>query len=120
MDRLIATSKPGDLVIITYSGHGTQVPAYSNWKDVDGKLANEQIVLSGFAFNGPAQHEAIVNFEMRAWLSRLDAKGVDAIVVWDSCFGGGMRGVEAQGGPSKCARRIRLPTRSWKAPFRAS
>jgi hypothetical protein len=98
MERLIATSKPGDLVIITYSGHGTQVPAYSNWKEVDGKLANEQIVLSGFAFSGPAQHEAIVNFEMRAWASRLDAKGVDTLVVWDSCFGGGMRGVEPQWG----------------------
>ena len=98
MDRLVTTSQPGDLVIVTYSGHGTQVPAYSNWKHVDGKPANEQVVLSGFAFKGAAQHEAIVNFEMRAWLARLDAKGVDTVVVWDSCFGGGMRGVDPDAG----------------------
>jgi hypothetical protein len=117
MDRLIATSKPGDLVIITYSGHGTQVPAYSNWKDVDGRLADEQIVLSGFAFKGPAQHEAIVNYEMRAWLSRLDAKGVDAIVVWDSCFGGGMRGVEAEGGPIQVRAAHQTPDAKLESTF---
>ena len=117
MDRLFATSKPGDLVIITYSGHGTQVPAYSNWKEIDGKLANEQIVLSGFAFNGPAQHEAIVNFEMRAWLSRLDAKGVDTVVVWDSCFGGGMRGVEAQGGPIQVRAAHQTPDAKLESTF---
>ena len=65
---------------------------------VDGKPADEEIVLSGFSFNGPAQREAIVNFEMRAWLSRLDAKGVDTLVLWDACFGGGMRGVEPECG----------------------
>ena len=42
--------------------------------------------------------EIIVNPEIRAWLSRLDAKGVDALVVMDSCFGGGMREVDPRTG----------------------
>jgi hypothetical protein len=39
-----------------------------------------------------------VNPEMRAWLSRLDAKGVDALAIMDSCFGGGMREVDPRTG----------------------
>ena len=93
MDKLVQTSKPGDLVIISYSGHGMQVPEYKNWQGLDKKGVNEQIALSGFSFEGHNADEVVVNVEVRAWLSRLDAKGVDTLVIWDSCFGGGMRGV---------------------------
>jgi Caspase domain len=98
MDSLVAESKPGDLVLFAFAGHGMQVPEYPHWKGIDRDGVNEQIVLSGFSFSGAGAGEIIVNLEMRAWLSRLDAKLVDTLVVMDSCFGGGMRTVDPRTG----------------------
>jgi hypothetical protein len=98
MDSLVAESKPGDLVLFTYAGHGMQMPEYARWQGIDPDGVNEQIALSGFSFSGEGVDEIIVNPEIRAWLSRLDAKGVDAIVIMDSCFGGGMREVDPRTG----------------------
>src|SRR3984957_11201912 len=98
MDSLVAESKPGDFVLFAYAGHGMQVPEYSRWQGIDRDGVNEQIALSGFSFSGAGAGEIIVNLEMRAWLSRLDAKQVDTLVVMDSCFGGGMRQVDPRTG----------------------
>ena len=49
-----------------------------------------------FQFFRPEYGKSFVNIEMRAWLARLDAKGVDTVLVMDSCFGGGMRGVDGR------------------------
>ncbi|MGA8446284.1 MAG: caspase family protein [Roseiarcus sp.] len=98
MDSLVAESKPGDLVLFGYAGHGMQTPEYARWQGIDPDGVNEQIALSGFSFSGEGVDEIIVNPEIRAWLSRLDAKGVDAVVIMDSCFGGGMREVDPRTG----------------------
>jgi hypothetical protein len=98
MDSLVAESKPGDFVLFAYAGHGMQVPEYSRWQGIDRDGVNEQIALSGFSFSGAGAGEIIVNLEMRAWLSRLDDKQVDTLVVMDSCFGGGMREVDPRTG----------------------
>ncbi|HEX9170013.1 MAG TPA: caspase family protein [Roseiarcus sp.] len=98
MDSFVAESKPGDFVLFSYAGHGMQTPEYARWQGIDPNGVNEQIALSGFSFNGDGVDEIIVNPEIRAWLSRLDAKGVDALVIMDSCFGGGMREVDPRTG----------------------
>lgn len=98
MGAFVTESKPGDLVVFAFAGHGMQVPEYPLWRGIDRDGVNEQIVLSGFSFSGPGAGEIIVNLEMRAWLSRLDAKMVDTLVVMDSCFGGGMREVDPRTG----------------------
>ena len=98
MDSLVAELKPGDLVLFAYAGHGMQTPEYARWQGIDPDGVNEQIALSGFSFSGEGVDEIIVNPEIRAWLSRLDAKGVDAVVIMDSCFGGGMREVDPRTG----------------------
>ena len=98
MNDLIKNSKKGDPAIISYAGHGMQTPEYPRWKGLSRSGASEQIALSNFSFSGPGAGEIIVNIEMRAWLSRLDAKGVDTVLVMDSCFGGGMRGVDPRSG----------------------
>jgi hypothetical protein len=98
MDALVAESKPGDFVLFAYAGHGMQVPEYPRWQGIDRDGVNEQVALSGFSFSGAGAGEIIVNLEMRAWLSRLDAKQVDTLVVMDSCFGGGMREVDPRTG----------------------
>jgi hypothetical protein len=98
MDSFVADSKPGDFVLLAYAGHGMQTPEYARWQGIDANGVNEQIALSGFSFSGDGVDEIIVNPEIRAWLSRLDAKGVDALVIMDSCFGGGMREVDPRTG----------------------
>lgn len=94
MDRLVSESKSGDLVIISYSGHGMRVSAYKRWDGLDKSGLHSQMALSNFSptdmKNG---HEVIVDREMRAWYARLDAKGVDVLVVMDTCYGGKMRDV---------------------------
>ena len=98
IDSFVAESKPGDFVLFAFAGHGMQTPEYPRWQGIDADGVNEQIALSGFSFSGDGVGEIIVNPEIRAWLSRLDAKGVDALVVMDSCFGGGMREVDPRTG----------------------
>jgi len=98
MDSFVAESKPGDFVLFAFAGHGMQTPEYPRWQGLDVDGANEQIALSGFNFSGDGAGETIVNPEIRAWLSRLDAKDVDALIIFDSCFGGGMRAVDPRTG----------------------
>jgi hypothetical protein len=98
MDSFVTESKPGDFVLFTFAGHGMQTPEYPRWQGIDADGVNEQIALSGFSFSGEGVGEIIVNPEIRAWMSRLDAKGVDALVIMDSCFGGGMREVDPRTG----------------------
>jgi Caspase domain len=93
MNNLIASSKAGDLVFITFAGHGMRVREYPRWAGLDASGASSQIVLSSYGRSGD-MHDIIVDKEMRAWLARLDTKGVDVLVVIDACFGGNMRQVD--------------------------
>jgi hypothetical protein len=96
MDRLVNESKSGDLVVIAYSGHGMRVRGYKRWDGKNRNAYHSQIALANFSTrpsdpkNG---HEVIVDGEMRAWYSRFDAKGVDVVVIMDTCYGGHMRQV---------------------------
>ena len=98
MNALVDRSRAGDFVLIAYAGHGMQTPEYKAWKGLDPNGVNEQIALSNFDYKGDGAGEVIVNPEFRAWYARLDAKGVDTLVVIDSCFGGGMRSVDPRSG----------------------
>ena len=99
LDRLVAESRAGDLVLISFAGHGLQVPEYEAWKGIDPDGVDEEIALSGFSFSGEGVRDVLVNKELKAYLARLDAKGVDVLVAMDSCFGGGMsRAVDPRSG----------------------
>jgi formylglycine-generating enzyme required for sulfatase activity len=91
MDRLVSESKSGDLAIIAYAGYGMQAPRYRRWDGRDLNAYHAQIALSNFSPTLRNGHEIIVDGEMRAWYSRLDANGVDVLVVMDTSFGGHMR-----------------------------
>ncbi|MBO0753684.1 MAG: caspase family protein, partial [Bradyrhizobiaceae bacterium] len=99
MDRLVAQSKSGDLVLITYSGHGMRVRGYKRWEGKNRSPFHSQMVLANFSPSDDNKgHEVIVDAEMRAWYYRLDAKGVDMLVVMDTCYGGHMREVVSNSG----------------------
>jgi hypothetical protein len=93
MDRLVSESKSGDLAIIAYSGHGMRVRGYKRWDGKNRNAYHSQMALSNFSPTEKNGHEVIVDAEMRAWYARLDAKGVDVLVVMDTCYGGHMRDV---------------------------
>jgi hypothetical protein len=103
MNDLVEVAQPGDLVFISYAGHGMQSWEYPRWKGLSRSGFNEQIALSDVSFSGPGTGEVIVNIEMRAWLSRLNAKGVDTIVVMDANFHGDRCGCDGAPGEWRSA-----------------
>jgi hypothetical protein len=88
MERLIGSSKSGDLAIILFAGHGTQLPELIKGSEPDGM--DEVFLLTGFSRKGPGTAERIVDDEFNAWLFRLKAKGVDVLFIADTCHGGGL------------------------------
>ena len=46
MDKLLGDSKAGDLVIISFSGHGMRVPELAQWKGHDPGGLSEEFVLA--------------------------------------------------------------------------
>ena len=91
MNRLVQELRSGDLVIVSFAGHGMRVPLFPKWTTFDPSPTSTQIVLSGYGRSGTAAQDIIFDKEMRAWLARFDAKGVDVLVAIDACFGGGFR-----------------------------
>jgi Caspase domain/Domain of unknown function (DUF4384) len=98
MNRLVEESKSGDLSIIAFSGHGMRVRTYRQWQGLDASGVQTQVALSRFGRSLDTGHEVVVDREMRAWLARFDAKGVDVLIIIDTCYGGAMRDVAAFAG----------------------
>jgi Caspase domain len=95
MNRLVAQAKAGDLVIITFAGHGMQVPERVKGSKPDGLdeaylLYNFDRSSSGARYSPTRPPDMIIGPEMKHWLGQFDAKDVDVVYVVDSCFGGGM------------------------------
>jgi hypothetical protein len=88
LERLINQARPGDLVIITYAGHGSQVPAQVKTAANGGM--EEIFILTDFDQEGAGMQERLFDKEIFVWLSRLEAKGATVIFLADSCHGGGM------------------------------
>lgn len=88
MNRLVEVSRNGDLVIISYAGHGSQSPELVKGSEVDGM--DETFLLRDFESAGPKTSERIVDNEINHWLLQLQKKKVDALFVADTCHGGGM------------------------------
>lgn len=88
LERLTAESKPGDLVFISFAGHGAQLPERTPGSNPSGM--DEIFVLPGFETRGPATGERIVDKEMNVFLQRLEQRGVFSIFVADTCHGGGL------------------------------
>jgi hypothetical protein len=97
MERLAATSGPGDLAIITFAGHGSQSPERIKGSDPDGM--DEVFVLPGFKDQGPATAERILDKEINVWLKRIEQKGAHTLFLADTCHGGGLtRKVDVRAG----------------------
>ncbi len=88
INRLVDVSRAGDLVIITFAGHGSQQPELVKGSEVDGM--DEIFLLSKFDRAGPGTAERIIDDEMNHWLAQLNKKQVEVLYIADTCHGGGM------------------------------
>jgi hypothetical protein len=86
-EALVTQSAAGDLVIVTFAGHGSQDKGHAK-EEPDGK--DETFLLSLIAEKGENASERIIDGEIFAWLRRLGDKGAEVIFLADSCHGGGM------------------------------
>jgi len=86
MQDLIARTRFGDLVVVSFAGHGTQDIEQVAGSEPDG--LDEYFVLHGFGPDGGG--ERIVDDQMFDWLKSLSDKGAGVIFLADSCHGGGM------------------------------
>jgi hypothetical protein len=87
-NHLIDSSKAGDLVVISFAGHGSQEPERVKGSEVDGM--DEIFLLTKFDYSGHGTAERIIDDEINAWLMRLQKKNADILFIADTCHGGGM------------------------------
>ena len=83
---LLARSAPGDLVVLTYAGHGSQEPERVAGSEADGQ--DEVLLLGGFSERGPGTRERLIDYELNQWLTDAGAKGVEVLFVADTCHSG--------------------------------
>ena len=88
-NQLVDQAKADDVIIFTYSGHGSQEPEPPGRNGEEDGL-NENFLLAGYQPTGPGTRERIVDDEVFMWLKRADNKGVRVVFVADSCHSGTM------------------------------
>lgn len=104
LDRMAATAKQGDQILIYYSGHGfqvaDQVDVASGKDEADG--TDEAIAPSDTTKatnNDPTTTSLIIDDEIDERLSRIRAKGAFVWLVVDSCHSGTVSRTAGNGGP---------------------
>jgi uncharacterized caspase-like protein len=86
---LLDEAKPGDTIIFTYAGHGSQEPARPGDPDEPDGL-DENFPLVQYGLSGSRLAERIVDNEIAQWLKDAEAKKVYVVFVADACHSGTM------------------------------
>jgi uncharacterized caspase-like protein len=85
-NAIAAKAQPGDIVVFSYSGHGSQSDERVPGSEADGK--DEFFVLAGYGPEGQANYERIVDDDLQEWFSKVPHLNV--VLVADSCHSGTM------------------------------
>ena len=88
VDALTKRINPGDLVVLTIAGHGTQEPERVKGSQPDGM--DNIFLLAGFDVNGAGTRQRIIGSEFNHFIKQFEAKGARVLFVADTCHGGGM------------------------------
>jgi hypothetical protein len=89
MERLNSISHAGDLIVLTLAGHGAREPERVKGSNADG--FDKSFLFGGFhPRTGPGTAERILSTEIKAWLYRLEKRGIDVLFIADTCYGGGL------------------------------
>jgi len=85
-DRALARAHPGDLLLLTYAGHGMQRVAAVDSEEADGY--DEFLALHAFERRGPGRQDFILDDEIGAFVDKAGDKGVTVALVVDACHSG--------------------------------
>jgi len=85
---LVSRTRPDDLVVVTFAGHGSQQRERRRGTERDGK--DEFFVLWGFGNTRANTTERFLDDEMFDWLGKLASTGARTIFLADVCHGGGL------------------------------
>ncbi|MEP3678530.1 MAG: caspase family protein [Paracoccaceae bacterium] len=83
-EHILAKATPGDRLIISYAGHGSNEPEHTPGSEEDGR--DENFLLAGFAPRGEAAGQRIRDDEIADMLARSSV--LDVIFVADACHAG--------------------------------
>ncbi len=87
-EALRARTRKGDLVVLSVAGHGSLEPERVKGSEPDGMEA--VFLLAGFAPQGKATAERILDKEFVHLIRGFEDKGARVLFVADSCSGGGL------------------------------
>lgn len=94
-DRIVGEVKSGDTIVMTFAGHGIQMPEALAGDEPDGM--DETFILHGFNVRGDGLAERIRDNDIAEMLSRVPGD-VAVLMVADSCHSGTMtRSVDPRG-----------------------
>ena len=83
---LLARAGPGDTLVLTYAGHGSQEPERIAGTECDGQ--DDRLILGGFRHHGPGTRERIIDDELNQWFLDAGRKDLRVVFVADSCHSG--------------------------------
>ena len=83
---LLARAGPGDTLVLTYAGHGSQEDERVAGTEDDGK--DENLLLGGYWHKGAGTRERIVDDELNQWFLDAGEKELKVVFVADSCHSG--------------------------------
>jgi hypothetical protein len=85
---MIAAGQPGDTLLVTYSGHGSQVPVLPGNPSHEKDGYDETLVLTGYNVSDGRNGECIIDDEINDLVLAAKEKGVIVVFVSDSCHSG--------------------------------
>ena len=83
-EGILTKAKPGDRLIVSYAGHGSNEPEHTPGNEKDGR--DENFLLAGYAPHGEAAAQRIRDDEIADLLHR--SASLDVIFVADACHAG--------------------------------
>ncbi|MBK5931651.1 caspase family protein [Halochromatium salexigens] len=83
---LIERSKPGDMIVLTFAGHGSQEPERIEGSEADGL---DEVLLM-FNFDEKEQRPAgrLYDDELHGWFTKANERDISVLFIADSCHSG--------------------------------
>lgn len=84
LDDLVARARPGDVVVIFFSGHGSQV------RDPTRPSGWSESIVPHDSGRGEHPNRDILDLEVRQRIAAIERRGLYATLIFDACFSGGI------------------------------
>lgn len=85
-EHLLDRAEPGDMIVFSYAGHGSQEKERVKGSEEDGQ--DEVLLLFDFDPNTPYPTGRLYDDELHDWFAKADQRGVDVLFLADACHSG--------------------------------